>query len=132
GSTSDRIRIREANQADTRRLVDVHLRTVLVAYAGIFPPNSPEPRPDAVQRQWEVAFTDPTFRALLAEEDQGGAVGIVAVRSDPGISGSAEACRLHVLPGWGGSGGGTALHAAALAALPTAGCAPAAVSWLRR
>src|SRR5262249_11816506 len=131
GSTSDRIRIREANQADTRRLVDVHHRTVLVAYAGIFPPNSPEPRPDALQRQWELAFTDPTFRALLAEEDQGGAVATVAVRSDPDISGSGELCRLHVLPGWWGSGVGTVLHDAALTALRTAGYAQAGL-WVLR
>lgn len=98
---------------------------MLVAYAGIFPPHSPEPRPDAVQRQWEVAFTDPTCRAFLAEEDDGGAVGTVAVRSDPDISGTGQLRRLHVLPEWWGSGVGTALHDVALAALRIAGYAQA-------
>ena len=110
------LRIRPATVADANALASVHLKTVLVAYAGIVPPDAPPPTKVSLVEEWEAAFEDPSLKAFLAE-DHGEPVGTVAVRADPDFVGFGQLRRLYVLPDRGGRGAGSALHEAALAAL---------------
>jgi GNAT superfamily N-acetyltransferase len=109
-------------------LASVHLSTVLVAYAGIVPADAPRPTKESLVEEWEAAFDDPSFKAFLAEE-RGEPVGMVAVRADPKFVGFGQLRRLYVLPDHWGRGAGSALHAAALAALEDAGF-PEAGLWV--
>ena len=108
--------IRRATPPDAGLLATVHRRTVLHAYAGIFPAGTPAPTLDDLTRQWRRDLADPATRALVAE-DGGRPVGSVATGPDPEGTPEGELRRLHVLPERWGRGLGTALHDAALAAL---------------
>lgn len=112
--------IRAATVADAPALGAVHLDTVVVAYAGIFPADAPAPAPESLVEEWRAAFADPTFHAFLAEED-GSPVGTIAVRADPDTPGCGQLRRLHVLPGRWGGGIGSCLYESAMAALRDAG-----------
>jgi GNAT superfamily N-acetyltransferase len=107
---------REATVADAASLAEVHLATVLTAYAGIFPTDAPAPTRRELVADWQAAFDDPSLRAFLAEEDSG-VVGTVAVRADHDFAGRGQLRRLHVLPELWGRGVGSALYDAALVAL---------------
>jgi GNAT superfamily N-acetyltransferase len=118
--------IRAATTADAPALARVHLDTVLVAYAGIFPATATTPDLEGTVREWEEAFADPTFHAFLAE-DQRRAVGTVAAQADPdpdpdssGVA-TGQLRRLHVHPDWWGRGVGGALYETALAVLKADG-----------
>lgn len=118
------LRVRRATRADAPALATVHLDTVLVAYAGIFPTHAPVPALDGVVEEWEAAFADRGFSAFLAE-DGAAAVGTVAVRADPDAPGCGQLRRLHVLPQLWGRGVGSGLYNTALAAMRTDGYAEA-------
>jgi GNAT superfamily N-acetyltransferase len=122
------VHIRPATVADAGALASVHLNTVLVAYAGIVPPNAPPSTKESLVEEWEAAFEDPSLKAFLAE-DHGEPVGTVAVRADPEFVGFGQMRRLYVLPGRWGRGAGSALHDAALAALEDDGY-PEAGLWV--
>ena len=121
-------RIRPATVADASALASVHLNTVLVAYAGIVPPDAPPPTKESLVGEWKAAFEDPGFKAFLAE-DHGEPVGTVAVRADPDFVSFGQLRRLYVLPDRWGRGAGSALHAAALLALEDDGY-PEAGLWV--
>ena len=108
--------VRPATDRDAPALARVHLNTVLVAYAGIFPAEAPAPTSDAVLAEWKEAFADPSFRAFLAEVD-GRAVGTVAVRADPEVPDAGQLRRLHVLPELWDRGVGSALYEAGVGGL---------------
>ena len=110
------VRFREATADDAALLAAVHVRTVVFAYAGLFPSDAPPPTEESLGRDWHRAFADPSFRSFLAE-DRSGALGGVAVRADPVLVGCGELYRLHVLPEHWGSGLGAALHDVARAML---------------
>jgi GNAT superfamily N-acetyltransferase len=115
-SPSSGPRIRRATVADAGALASVHLKTVLVAYAAIIPPDAPPPTKQSLVDEWKAAFQDPSFKAFLAE-DHGKPVGTVALRTDPDFVGFGQLRRLYVLPDRWGRGAGSALHDAASAAL---------------
>ena len=115
------VQVRETGRPDAATLAQVHLDTVVVAYAGIFPPTAPAPTVEGLASDWEAAFEDPSFRAFLAETG-GTPVGTVAVRSDPDIVGVGQLRRLHVLPEHWGEGIGSCLYRAAIGALAEQGC----------
>jgi GNAT superfamily N-acetyltransferase len=114
------VRIRAADLNDVDHLAAVHHATVITAYAGMFPADCPPPTPDALRREWESDFSDPTLKAFVAEYD-GGTVGTVAIRSDPEHPVLGELRRLHVLPRHWGKGIGAALEGAGVTALQKAG-----------
>lgn len=99
--------------ADARTLAEVHLSTVLVSYAGIFPPHAPVPQIDDLAGQRQSDLSDPAFRAFIAE-DSAGPIGTVGIRPAPELPGCGELCILHVLPSRQGNGLGSALYNTAL------------------
>lgn len=108
-------------------LADVHLQTVVVAYAGLFPAWAPAPTYDGLVEDWLRAISDRTCRVFIAE-DEGGAVGTAAIRQEPGAE-CAQLRRLHVLPERWNSGIGVALHDRSIEAMRYEGY-EAAVLWV--
>jgi GNAT superfamily N-acetyltransferase len=116
----DTTRVRSAGPADAPALARAHLDTVLVAYAGIFPPHAPAPTIETLSTEWKSAFADPSFRAFMAEAG-GQTVGTVAVRTDPDMTSVGQLRRLHVRPERWGTGIGSVLYEAALGAVAAMG-----------
>lgn len=114
------VRIRSATVADAGVLAEVHLNTVLTAYAGIFPRHAPVPMLEALVAEWTAAFSNRAFRAFRAEGLES-PVGTVAVRADLDVSGRGQLCRLHVLPQRWGQGLGSTLYEVAMLGLMSAG-----------
>jgi GNAT superfamily N-acetyltransferase len=95
--------------ADVDEVASFHRRTVVVAYAGIFPPDAPVPTVEELAADWQVDHR----RAWVAVDD-GVVVGTVAV-SDGDLR------RLLVDTSRWGEGIGRRLHDVAVRALAQAG-----------
>jgi GNAT superfamily N-acetyltransferase len=107
------VNIRAATLADAAALFGIQRAASLAAFAHVFPPDR-YPFPDApIRAEWEARLRDGVTQTLVAEGN-GRAVGYVAFAPELLAS-------LFVLPDAQGSGVGSALHDAALAAQPGLG-----------
>ena len=105
--------IRPATLADAATLFGIQRAASLAAFAHVFPPDR-YPFPDtAIRAEWDTRLSDGVTQTLIAERD-GRAAGYVAYAPELLAS-------LFVLPDAQGTGVGSALHDAALAAQPALG-----------
>ena len=79
---------------------------MVVAYAGIVPPEAPVPTVEELEADWRRSFTSST---VLVGESDGQVVASVAVQLEDG-----QLRRLHVLPSSWGRGIGSHMHDEAL------------------
>jgi GNAT superfamily N-acetyltransferase len=107
--------LRAALPADAERLFAIQRTASLHAFAEVFPPER-YPFPDAaIRAEWDARLVDGVTETLIAQH-QGRPVGYASYAPELLVS-------LFVLPEAQGSGVGSALHDAALAAQPTLGAA---------
>jgi ribosomal protein S18 acetylase RimI-like enzyme len=99
--------IRPADSSDHEALVGLQRRSSLAAYAHVFPPDEYPFPIDATRQHWRRVLTSDTERVLVAEDEEGGVIGAVAVRGP-------EVHSLFVSPNRWRSGVGSALLAAAV------------------
>jgi GNAT superfamily N-acetyltransferase len=105
--------IRRARPGDADALAQVHLRSALRAYAGIFPPEAPEPTLPDVTDLWALTIAEAdTFAAEIG----GRCVGGVAIYTTEDGPGWGHLRRLYVDPEHWGEGLGSQLHDVALGA----------------
>lgn len=105
--------IREARLGEADVLAGIQRDASLAALGHIFPPEYPFPL-DEVRQRWRDALDDPVATVLVAEEEEGSAVG-VAMSRPTWLDG------LYVLPAWWGSGVARRLHDEALELVRAAG-----------
>jgi GNAT superfamily N-acetyltransferase len=105
--------IRAATPADGETLFIIQRTAALAAYAHVFPPAEYAYPDDAVRAEWQQRLTDGETQTVIAERD-GRALAYVAYAPELLAS-------LYVLPDAQGTGVGSALHDAALAAQPALG-----------
>jgi GNAT superfamily N-acetyltransferase len=109
------VNIRPATLADVATLFGIQRAASLAAFAHVFPPDR-YPFPDAaIRAEWDTRLSDGVTQTLIAERN-GRAAGYVAFAPELLAS-------LFVLPEAQGSGVGSALHDAAVAAQPALGAA---------
>jgi GNAT superfamily N-acetyltransferase len=100
----DRLVVRRGGTDDVPALAELHLRSALTAYAGIFPAAAPTPTVDSLAVHWQQAIDDPT-NAVFAADVGGGVIATTATR--PGVG---NLRHLYVDPSHWGNGAGRALH----------------------
>ena len=112
--------IRRAAGADVDPLARLQLRTVLTAYAHIFPPEAPAPTLELLADSWRDVLARPGACAFVAEDGNGHGeetVGGVACFPDPEDPAAGHVAKLHVdLDRWS-AGLGTQLLEVATAEL---------------
>ena len=106
--------VRPAVAADLDALVRIHERSSRLAYAHIFPPDSPFPTWEAMAARWTPALVDDgaAVVAFVAESDGVAIGGVIAdVESRRGFG---NLRHLYVDPAAWGGGAGRLLHDAAV------------------
>jgi GNAT superfamily N-acetyltransferase len=105
--------LRAALPSDAERLFAIQRAASLHAFAHVFPPDRYPFPDDAIRSEWEARLADGVTETLIAER-HGRPVGYVSYAPELLVS-------LFALPDVQGSGIGSALHDAALAAQPGLG-----------
>jgi GNAT superfamily N-acetyltransferase len=111
-----------AQAADIDVLAEVHLRSALYAYEGIFPPEAPKPAAEALAMHWQDALDDGASEVFAAEvggEIVGGVIATTA--TSPGVG---NLRHLYVDPRAWGQGAGRRLHDAVVDWCVEAGVVP--------
>jgi ribosomal protein S18 acetylase RimI-like enzyme len=123
--------VRPAEVGEAGVLARLQLRTALVAYAHIFPPEAPPPTHEELRALWEHGLgADPADgRRGFVAEDGTEIVGVVLAGPDPDDPRIGHLARLYVAPERWREGIGRQLYDAALTTLVTAGF-PAATLWV--
>jgi ribosomal protein S18 acetylase RimI-like enzyme len=103
------IAVRRADEDEAEAIADLHRRTVLHAYAPIFPSDAPVPTLDELVGNWRARFE--TSRIFVASAS-GELIGVV---SSGEFEASGHLSGLHVDPSHWGRGIGRALHDRVLA-----------------
>jgi ribosomal protein S18 acetylase RimI-like enzyme len=103
-----------------RAIAQLHLRTVVFAYDGIFPTEGSPPDLDELHRDWDRRLSRPGESVFVAERQT--IIGSVIARLDADHPTSGEVARLHVDPESWGQGIGTDLLQHALSELDQRGC----------
>lgn len=105
---------RRAHLNDAPALARLHAETVVAAYAGIFPPESPAPTPAELAPAYE-ALLDRGAEVWLVD-DEGAVSGAIALVADPEVPAGWRIERFNVHPRRQSVGLGTALYRCALTA----------------
>lgn len=105
---------RRAQPSDAAALAQLHADTVVDAYAGIFPPDSPAPTPADLVPDYE-ALLDQGAGAWLVE-DGGHVIGAIALVVDADVPAGWRIERFNVHPRCQSKGLGTALYRCAFEA----------------
>jgi GNAT superfamily N-acetyltransferase len=113
--------IRRASPTDARAAAELHLRTVLFAYEGIFPPHAPPPELDVLRTDWDRQLSQPGVSGFVAPRRQR-IIGTVIARLDAEDPTLGEVARLHVDPDFWGRGIGTVLLGRAISELGRQRC----------
>ena len=110
-SPADAIQFRVAVVGDATALARVHLASALAGFAHIFPPESPKPQLDDLEREW-ATLIDSELMSVLVAQIEGAVVGGVAFGQDATLApaGYGLLSRLYVMPAYAGSGIGSRLH----------------------
>lgn len=99
--------VRAGDAGDARPVSALHLRTVLFAYASIFPPEAPRPTLSGLERDWTWRLA---AEHVFVAEDEGEVVGVVVAGPDPDDYDRGHLSRLYVAPERWGGGIGSALY----------------------
>lgn len=102
--------IRTARTDEASSLAELHLRTALHAYAGIFPPEAPVPTSSEVCAQWSEVLEPKEMRGVFVAEWDGERVGVVVGGPDPLNEACGHLSRLYVRPECWGRGVGRVLY----------------------
>jgi GNAT superfamily N-acetyltransferase len=113
----DGVIVRSAFSQDVEQLARLHRRTVIVAYDGIFPAESPPPSDETLRCEWRRVLEQASARVFCAAADAE-LIGVVMAERGGQPDDSGEVTRLLVDPEhWRVGVGSRLLHAA--------------ISWLR-
>jgi ribosomal protein S18 acetylase RimI-like enzyme len=127
--------LRRAGAPDAPALAALHLRTVLDAFAPIFPPDAPPPELDEMVDDWarRIGSDAPDRTACFVCDDAAGEpAGVVIAGPDPRDVTRGHVSRLYVDPTRWGRGIGRALHDRALVHLRESGFRDATLWVLER
>ncbi len=105
--------VRRAERREARTLAELHLRSALVAYAPIFPPEAPKPAIDVLADHWATALATDATTALVIDVD-GWIGGVVLAGPDEAEPDAGHLSRLYVDPDRWGHGLGRALYTASM------------------
>jgi len=108
------VNTRLADRSDIPEIAGLHVRTALVAYAHIFPPEAPVPTEDELRARWSGWVA--SAKAFVAVDD-GEVVGVVLSGPDPDAPNRGHLSRLYVAPERWGEGIGRRLYDTCLAHL---------------
>ena len=107
--------LRSAEPDEAGVIAALHLRTVLVAYANIFPPDAPPPTVRELTDDWRARLG---ASRVFAAIDDGTLVGVVVAGA---YEGAGQLSRLHVDPMRWGEGIGRALYDRCIADIELSG-----------
>ncbi len=115
--------IRPATTEDLATIGRIHAEAATLAYAHIFPADSPPPTPEALAGQWRTVLDDPDPRAEIlvatipgeaadpaVSPGAGSVVGALAVAPSPDVPTGLLLQRLYIDPAHQGLGIGATLH----------------------
>jgi putative hydrolase of the HAD superfamily len=121
--------IRHARRLEATELAELHLRTVLHAYAGIFPSDAPPPTVEELRGRWSSALREGTVLAAVVDNAVIGALHAGPDRAEPA---SGHLSLFHVDPAFSGRGIGGRLYVAWLEHLRELGFSEATLWVLER
>jgi GNAT superfamily N-acetyltransferase len=117
--------VRDAVREDAETLLEIHRAAAIARFSNVFPQKRHPFPTDAVRARWQAFFDDRDNHALLAEEEEGRAIGMAAI-----MPGWLDA--LYVLPEEWGKGVGSRLYDEAVERLRAFGSAEARLWVLER
>ncbi len=110
--------IRRAHRDEATELAELQLRTVLVAYVGIFPSEAPVPTVASLSADWTAALKASTAFVAVVDDE---IIGVVLAGADAADARAGHLSRLYVSPEMSGRGIGTRLYQTCLQELAEIG-----------